>query len=310
MNRVFDVNAGSEGIAASIQRDGYAIVRGLLDPDLHARLQSQLAPLLEGAHTGQEDFMGRRTKRFGALLSKCPAARELAVHPLVLSVTERVLGPYCARFQLNYTGVMYVEPGEKAQVLHRDTGVFPIQNPAPPMTLATLWAMTDFTDDNGATCLLPGSHLWNDQRQPRPEEIVTAEMPSGSVLIYTGNVVHGAGANRANTTRGGLAVHYSLAWLRQEENQYLSMPIEEARKLPRRLQELMGYDLGSVNLGFVDHKHPNDFLNGLDDEGPGALGPQELMDADNAILRLKVTDCAAVGRTRFDVTASGPRSAS
>ena len=306
MNNRFNPNTSAEEIAASMRADGYAIVSGVLDPGLQARLESELAPWLEATRTGQEDFMGQRTKRFGALLAKCPAARELVVHPLVLEVTDKVLGPYCARFQINYTGVMYIEPGEKAQVMHRDTGIFPIQNPAPPMTLGTLWAMTDFTAENGATRLVSGSHLWNDERKPLPEEIVTADMSAGSVLLYTGNVVHGAGANRTNSTRGGLAMHYCLAWLRQEENQYLSMPIDEARKLPRRLQELMGYDLGTVNLGFVDHKHPNDFLNGVADEGPGVLGPQELMDADNAIQRMRVSDTAAVGRTRFDIAPESP----
>ena len=299
MNNRFDANTSAEKIAASMRADGYAIVSGLLSSSARARLESELAPSLDATQTGQEDFMGQRTKRFGALIAKCPAARELVVHPLVLEVTEKVLGPYCARFQINYTGVMYIEPGEQAQVMHRDTGIFPIQNPAPPMTLGTLWAMTDFTADNGATRLVPGSHMWNDARKPRPEEIVVAEMSTGSVLLYTGNVIHGAGANRANSTRGGLALHYCLAWLRQEENQYLSMPIEEARTLPRQLQELMGYDLGTVNLGFVDHQHPNDFLNGVADEGPGVLGPQELMDADNAIQRMRVSGTEAVGRTRY-----------
>ena len=128
-------------------------------------------------------------------------------------------------------------------------------------------------------------------------------MLAGSVLLYTGNTIHGAGANRANSIRSGLALAYCLAWLRQEENQYLAMPLQEARKLPRRLQELMGYDLGTVNMGFVDHKHPNDFLNQVDDGGPGDLGPEAVMNADNAIQRMKVSEVEAVGRTRFDAAA-------
>ena len=102
-----------------------------------------------------------------------------------------------------------------------------------------MWAMTDFTADNGATRLVPGSHRWRDDREPLPEEIATAEMSVGSVLIYTGNTLHGPGANRSNDTRGGLALHYTLGWLRQEENQYLVMTPEAAARLPKRLQELM-----------------------------------------------------------------------
>ena len=132
---------------------------------------------------------------------------------------------------------------------------------------------------------------------------MAAEMTAGSVLLYTGNTIHGGGSNRAAATRGGLAIHYSLAWLRQEENQFMVMPMEEARQLPRRLQELMGYDLATVNLGFVDHQHPNQVLNGIAGDGPGELGPQPLMEADNAIQRFKVSETGAVGRTRFNVAA-------
>ena len=225
----------------------------------------------------------------------------MVVHPLVLAVADRVLGPYCARYQINYTGIMHIEPGESAQTMHRDTGLYPIQNPAPPLTLATMWAVTDFTAENGATRIVPGSHLWPDARVPDAEEIGAAEMPAGSLMIYVGNTIHGGGANSSNAARCGLALHYSLGWLRQEENQYLAVPMEEARTFTRQLQCLMGYDLGSVNLGFVDHKHPNDVLNGTSGEGPGELGPQALMDADNAIRRFRIEGTEAVGRTRMKV---------
>ena len=232
------------------------------------------------------------------------------MHPLILDVTDQVLGPYCARFQINYTGVMYLGPGEQTQILHRDAGLYPIRNPAPPLLLATMWAMTDFSAENGATRLVPGSHLWPDERTPLPEEIVSAEMPAGSVLLYIESLIHGAGANRSNAVRGGLALHYSLAWLRQEENQYLTMPMEEARQLPRRLQELMGYDLATVNLGFVDHKHPNDVLNGTAGDGPGDLGPAALMAADEAIQRFTVSETGPGRRTRFPVAAKSQDSRS
>ena len=298
----FDTGVGADPLVDAIERDGYAIVRELLDPGTVTRLAAELAPHLEATQTGDPDtFFGSRTKRFGALLSRCPTTRDMVVHPLVLAVADRVLGPYCARYQINYTGIMHIEPGESAQTMHRDTGLYPIQNPAPPLTLATMWAVTDFTAENGATRIVPGSHLWPDARVPDAEEIGAAEMPAGSLMVYVGNMIHGGGANSASAARCGLALHYSLGWLRQEENQYLAVPMEEARTFPRQLQCLMGYDLGSVNLGFVDHKHPNDVLNGTSGDGPGELGPQALMDADNAIRRFRVDGTEAVGRTRMKV---------
>ena len=298
----FDACVEADPLVDAIERDGYAIVRELLDPETVARLSGELAPHLEATGTGDTDtFFGSRTKRFGALLSRCPTSRDMVVHPLVLAVADRVLGPYCARYQINYTGVMHIEPGESAQTMHRDTGLYPIQNPAPPLTLATMWAVTGFTAENGATRIVPGSHRWPDERVPDPDEIGAAEMPAGSLMIYLGSMIHGGGANSSNAARCGVALHYSLGWLRQEENQYLAVPMEEARTYPRQLQRLMGYDLGSVNLGFVDHKHPNDVLNGTSGEGPGELGPQALMDADNAIQRFRVDSTEAVGRARMKV---------
>ena len=219
--------------------------------------------------------------------------------PLVLGIAERVLGPYCARFQLNYTGVMYLDPGEAPGRIHRDTGFYPLQNPCPPMVLATMWAMTDFTTENGATRVVPGSHRWPDHRAPRPEEVVTAEMSAGSVLLYTGNTLHGPGGNASKATRGGMALHYTLGWLRQEENQYLVMPKEEAAQLPKRLQELMGYDLGTIFLGFVDHQHPTEWLNGASGDRAGDVAPAWLAEADRAIERIEVAGTRATGRMRF-----------
>ena len=135
---------------------------------------------------------------------------------------------------------------------------------------------------------------------PLPEEFATAQMSAGSVLLYTGSTLHGPGANHSNASRGGLALHYALGWLRQEENQYLVMPPEEAAKLPKRLQELMGYDLGTVMLGFVDHKHPNEWLNGTGGELSAEVVPEWLRDADRAIERIEVAGTRATGRASFD----------
>ena len=304
--QTFEADALPEAVVAAITADGVAIVRDLLDGDALSRLDGDLEPHLTTAIAVGDGGEGHRTRRVGALLSKCPATRDLVQHPLVLAITEQVLGPYCARFQINYTGVMYLDPGEVAGRVHRDTGFYPLQNPCPPTVLATMWAMTDFTADNGATRLVPGSHQWRDGRAPLPEEFATAQMSAGSVLLYTGSTLHGPGANHSNASRGGLALHYALGWLRQEENQYLVMPPEEAAKLPKRLQELMGYDLGTVMLGFVDHKHPNEWLNGTGGELSAEVVPEWLRDADRAIERIEVAGTRATGRASFDPDAGPP----
>ena len=202
-------------------------------------------------------------------------------------------------------GVMHLEPGETAQPLHRDTGFYPIQNPASPLLLSTMWAISDFTADNGATRLVSGSRHWADARGPTAAEIATAEIPAGSVLLYIGNTLHGGGANCSNTPRFGLALHYGLGWLRQEENQYLAVPLEEARALPKQIQELLGYSPGTAALGFVDHQDPNVFLNETNDVESGDIYG-ELLEADNALQCLKVSGTAAVGRHYFNeaITAS------
>lgn len=294
----FDAGTDRQVVADAVVSDGYAIVHNALDAGALAAMREDLKPHLECAHTGHEDFMGSRTKRFGALIAKSEAVQTLLLHPTVLAAADTALLPYCVRYHVQYTGVMHLEPGEKAQVLHRDTGLYPIANPCPPLTVATMWAISEFTHENGGTRVVPGSHLWEDGRVPEPHEIVSTVMPAGSVLIYTGNTVHGGGANRSNAPRTGVALHYSLGWLRQEENQYLAVPAEQARQLPREVQEIMGYALGSSNLGFVDHVAPGDFLHGVRDPAESNLSPDGMSERANALHRFHVSGTAQ-GKSRM-----------
>ena len=258
MENVFGPGVNPSDVATAVTRAGYAVVRDAIDADTLAAVAADLRPYLDVAHTGHEEFMGSLTKRFGALIAKSAAVQALIMHPTVLAVADDALLPSCVAYQLHYTGVMHLEPGEKQQVLHRDTSVYPIANPCPPLTVATMWAVTDFTRQNGGTRICPGSHQWAKDRAPTRADVVATEMPAGSVLIYLGNLIHGGGSNRSDRARTGVALHYSLGWLRQEENQYLAVTQEQARTLPDELQELMGYSLGSSNFGFVDHIAPKD----------------------------------------------------
>ncbi len=291
----FEAGADPDRVGQALLEHGYAIIEGWMAGERLSALRRELAPHLASTSCVRDDFGGTSTKRFGALFAKSKEACLLAIDPLLLGVADRVLLTHCATYQINYTGVASLQSGEKAQVLHRDSSLYPFRNPAPPVLLSTIWAVSDFTAENGGTQLVPGSHRWADARRPRAEEVIQAVMPAGSCLLYLGNVIHGGGANRANAARTGVLLQYSLGWLRQEENQYLSVPPEIAKTLPARLQRLMGYAFGGMYLGFVDRKDPFNVLNGLEAEEGSPLFPEELEAADSRIRRLVLRDAAGGG---------------
>jgi ectoine hydroxylase-related dioxygenase (phytanoyl-CoA dioxygenase family) len=257
---IFDRNATADDVAASLGEVGYAVVRELADSDTVDRVNADFDPYLSGVKLGATGFAGFKTRRINNLIAKSAACGELALNPLVMGVCDRVLLPYCARYHLHVTTLIELQPGEKAQGLHRDGGIYPVRFPSIPMTLATIWALSDFNGENGGTNVVPGSHRWAHERAHRPEEVISTVMPRGSVLIYTSNLLHGSGENRSNGVRRGMALHYNLGWLRQEENQYLSLPPPVARKLPPELQRLVGYDFGGPYLGFVEEGNPQVLL--------------------------------------------------
>ncbi|MEX2650504.1 MAG: phytanoyl-CoA dioxygenase family protein [Alphaproteobacteria bacterium] len=251
--------ASVDDMAAALTHDGYVIVERLA-VDLAARARDELAPHIEAALVGHSEFLGLRTKRVGAMFRRSLAARELAIHPTLLALADRILLPHCARYQLNYSGIMHLMPGAAAQSLHRDGIIYPFLHPCPATLMPAMWAITGFTAVNGGTHVVPGSHLWEHDRQPFADEIMAAEMSAGSVLVYTSGLLHGGGENRSNMDRTGMALQYSLGWLRQEENQYLANPPEVARDYPERLQRLIGYDYGGPYLGFVHGGDPHRVL--------------------------------------------------
>lgn len=304
LKNLFPAETSAEQISAAVEEDGYAVIENVLNRPSLETLKAELQPHLAKASFGTEDFWGHRTKRFGALLKKSKIVQEMLTHPTLLAVADGILLPYCATYWANYTGVMYLGAGEAAQALHRDTNLWPFANPMPPLTLATMWAVNDFTKENGGTLLIPGSHRWDDSRVPLPHEIESTEMPAGSVLLYTGNVIHGGGANGSGEGRYGVALHYILGWLRQEENQLLTMTLDEARTMPEKVQRLMGYSLGASALGVVDHTDPFTFLTGQKHEGAKALSSLELDAAEKRMNRLSVS-VAKGARNYFNVTPEG-----
>jgi ectoine hydroxylase-related dioxygenase (phytanoyl-CoA dioxygenase family) len=214
---------------------------------------AELKPWMDKTPFGPDDFSGHRTKRTGGLVARSPKCRELVMHPLILGAAGELLS-HAASFQLHLTQVIAIGPGEPAQMIHRDQWAFDFF-PFPKgyeVQCNTIWALTDFTEENGATRVIPGSNTFEDKMRFEEKDTIPAEMSKGSVLFYSGSIYHGGGANRSNATRVGINVTYNLSWLRQEENQYLSVPIEIARTLPVDLLKLIGYRRGAYALGYVD----------------------------------------------------------
>ena len=236
-----------------LQRDAAVIVDDLADHDTVERINSEMAPFIEATPGGSDGFSGRSTRRTGALVARSPASRDLIQHPTILDVTCKLLHRAKA-FQLHLTQVITIGPGSPGQSIHRDQWAFDFYEfPADyDVQCNTIWALTDFTEANGATRLIPGSQAWPDDFGHRVDETVPATMTAGSCLLYTGKVYHGGGENRSEETRMGLNITYDVAWLRQEENQYLSVPREVAETLDDDLLRLMGYQIGAYALGYVD----------------------------------------------------------
>ena len=244
-------DADSAAILAALEQDGACIVAGALAPERLARVNAETDPWVQRSDLGRDDFFGRSTSRTGALVARSPACCETVLDPRILDAARAFLGPWCHRIQLHLTQIIRLLPGQGRQVLHRDRlawGGWLPHSIEPQFN--TIWALTDFTDDNGATQVVPGSHRWDPERKATPEEITQAAMPAGSVLIYTGTVIHGGGENRSDAERRGMNITYCLSWLRQEENQFLACPPEIARELAPELQELLGYTMANYALGY------------------------------------------------------------
>jgi ectoine hydroxylase-related dioxygenase (phytanoyl-CoA dioxygenase family) len=270
-------SASGADVAAVLARDGCAIVDRLVPRSVLDRTRGELEPYLAATPVGPDAFSGRRTRRTGGLVARSETFRDVVRNPVVLDAVKGVLSE-ATSFHLHLTQVIAIGPGEPAQQIHRDQWAFDFF-PFPKgyeVQCNTIWAMTDFTEANGATRVIPGSHRLEDRRQFEVEDTEPAEMAAGSCLFYTGALYHGAGANVSDDVRFGLNVTYAASWLRQEENQYLSCPFEIARTLPEDLLKLMGYRRGAYALGYVDDlRDPLDVLLDRSSEGLSTLGDLE-----------------------------------
>ncbi|HXW84801.1 MAG TPA: phytanoyl-CoA dioxygenase family protein [Candidatus Binataceae bacterium] len=253
-----------ELLVEALLRDGCAVVDGAANEATRAAVSDELKPHLdkadENAATDRKlkyyaesgGFYPGHTKRVTALLAKSKTVCGLALNPLALAACDVILKPNCSSYQLHASSALVIGPGATEQMLHREEDAFQFfKVPRPDLILATMWAISEFTAANGATNLVPGSHRWPADRRARPDEVVPAAMRAGSVVLWMGGTLHGAGANCSDQWRFGVFLSYSLGWLRQEENQYLDMPWSLARSLPKELRDLLGYKMHR-GLGFAE----------------------------------------------------------
>ncbi len=232
----------SDDVLESLHRDGAVIIERYADPDTIESIRTEMRPWVEACPGGGNPFVGFKTARVGAVMARSRASHELALDPMLNETCKSFLSPYADGYQLHLTQITNIGPGEGEQLLHRDRGVWSNNVPRSIETqFSTIWALTDFTRGNGATRVVPGSHLWDDDREPLPHEITFAEMEATSVLVYSGSVIHGGGRNETQEHREGLLLHNTLNWLRQEENQYLACPPHIAQHFSPELRELLGY---------------------------------------------------------------------
>lgn len=266
-------------LLGALDEFGAVIVEDFLAPAVVEALNGEFDALLAAEANRQQgfvnpqiaEFFGDKVSHLAGLAGKSPGFVEhVLLHPCYKEVCDHVLRPHCSDYQLNIAHLMQREPGTEAQFIHRDAWVWKRMPPINgEVQLASVIALVDFTADNGATLLVPGSHRWEDDRYPEEDEIVPAVMKAGSAVIYLGNTFHGGGANTTgDSVRRGMHVSYCLGWLRTEENQALATPFEVARNLPGRAQELLGFgvhddiELGGGYLGTVELEAPITALGG------------------------------------------------
>ncbi|MFN8072971.1 MAG: phytanoyl-CoA dioxygenase family protein [Mycobacterium sp.] len=244
----------AEADLAAVQRDGFVILPDLLSGEQLAQIRAAVTPLLD--HHGRNPFEGRLTQRIYSVLNKTRACDVIADHPRVLALLDRLLLP---NYLLSMLQVINILPGEKAQMLHTDDAFYPLPRPRKALGAATIWAIDDFTADNGATDIIPGSHLWGEEA-PDPADRQPVVMPAGSCVFFPGTLWHGGGANRSDRPRLAVTAQYCEPWVRPQEAFTLSMTRDTVRAVSEDIRRMLGYSIHPPFIGQVDGMHPKRLL--------------------------------------------------
>ena len=252
--------------AEAVRCDGWTVVPNAIDLGLVDEINEDLLRLERelGIVPADNLFEGLRTTRIYNLLVHGKLYERIPVHPNVLPIVERVLDP---GLLISSLSSIAIGGDESAQMIHADDQVIGLPKPHPPIICNTMWAITDFTEENGATRLCPGTHTADHSPDPLTHyDSIPAEMAKGSVLVWVGSLWHGGGANTTDKRRVGIAMNYCAGFIRQQENQQLGIPRELARRFPRRLQELVGYSIYNGLIGHIDKQHPGKLILGADED--------------------------------------------
>jgi ectoine hydroxylase-related dioxygenase (phytanoyl-CoA dioxygenase family) len=248
--------------AQQVAESGSVVLERAIAPALVTELTRAIDRAMDASKVpfGDNEFLGKRTRRLFNLLARDPLFERVPLHEAVLPVVEAVLDPECLLSSLT---AIEMNPGETAQPLHADDGSIAMPKPHPPITCTAIWALTDFTVENGGTDVVPGSH--RADHSPRRHERSSADrrptvMPAGSVLVYHGSLWHGGGANRSDARRLAIVANYCAGWVRQEECQLLALPREQVARFPSRLRRLVGYSTYRGLMGHVDQRDPESLL--------------------------------------------------
>ena len=240
---------------AALADDGYCVVEGVLDHDQLTAVRAEVDRLNAETPPSASSFGGFETRRAFNLLGRSRVFDPLVTSRRVIAAVEAHLAD---QIQLSEASTVTLEPGQAAQILHVDDGCYPMPRPHLPLMVSAMLAVDDFTEANGATRVVPGSHL-------RPEVDTSAdtlplEMPAGSVGLWDGRLVHGGGANTTGAARRGVAVLYTRAWLRQQENQFLCLDPDVVAGFDRPYQRLLGWCLYGPHTGIVQGRDPKHLL--------------------------------------------------
>lgn len=269
-------DAPDEDILGEIEEQGAVTIDGFLKREALNRFNAEIEPHLDRQDLGQftvnesvTSFHGPKTRHLTGVAGVSEIfVSDILLHPLYKVVGDHFLLPYCASYQLNLAHVLERHPGSGDQMIHRDQDIWPrcLGQAVAHRQFASLLALSDYTADMGATRIVPGSHKWDENRAPRPEEIAIAEMEPGSAAIYLGSTLHAAGPNSTDKRRRGMHTSFCLGWLRTEENMNLGIPKERVKAMPREAQELLGFGIhdgiarGEGFLGAVDNLNPIDLM--------------------------------------------------
>jgi len=244
-------------LLAEVRERGYVIIPELVRREAMTAIKDAARPFL--TYDGRNEFEGHKTRRIYSVIEKTLACNPLVEHPLVLSLLDQILMP---NYLLSQLQVIDIHPGEIQQPLHHDDGFYPIPRPRPAVSAATIWAIDDFTAENGATLVLPASHLWGERTPADADRaaLVPAVMPAGSVVFFLGTLWHGAGANRSRATRMAATAQYCEPWARQQENYSLAISRDRAKRCSETIRAMLGYSMLFPFIGFVDGRDPKRLL--------------------------------------------------